>query len=134
MNWPQNLLYDALIRTKHVEHAALIKLKEKYVLASTRGINVQPHQAEAFIDAFENTSVIRKEGIYFQGKNYTCVRADNFSIYAKYMNQGLILVKTMEYLLLATYSEGMYPSVCVEAVEKLGDYFKEKEVKVPHGH
>ncbi|XP_072107585.1 profilin-4 isoform X3 [Mobula birostris] len=40
--------------------------------------------------------------------------------------RGLILVKTGMYIICATYTKGMYPSVCVEAVEKLGDYFKTK--------
>lgn len=33
---------------------------------------------------------------------------------------GLIVVKTKTFILVATYKAGMYPSVCVEAVEKLG--------------
>lgn len=37
-------------------------------------------------------------------------------------NTGVIVVKTHLYLLVATYSEGMYPSVCVEAAEKLGKF------------
>lgn len=32
----------------------------------------------------------------------------------------MIVVKTHLHLLVATYTEGMYPSVCVEATEKLG--------------
>lgn len=31
-------------------------------------------------------------------------------------------VKTKLYIVVGTYSEGMYPSVCVEAVEKLGNH------------
>ncbi|XP_072355218.1 profilin-4 isoform X3 [Scyliorhinus torazame] len=34
-------------------------------------------------------------------------------------NVGLVLVKTGLYVICATYREGMYPSVCVEAAEKL---------------
>lgn len=33
---------------------------------------------------------------------------------------GLVVVKTKTFILVATYRMGMYPSVCVEAVEKLG--------------
>ena len=32
----------------------------------------------------------------------------------------MVLVRTATLLLVATYSDTMYPSVCVEAVEKLG--------------
>lgn len=34
--------------------------------------------------------------------------------------KGLILVRTQTLVLAATYTESMYPSVCVEAVERLG--------------
>ncbi|XP_010145791.1 PREDICTED: profilin-4, partial [Eurypyga helias] len=34
---------------------------------------------------------------------------------------GLIVVKAKTFILVATYRVGMYPSVCVEAVEKLGE-------------
>ena len=37
-------------------------------------------------------------------------------------NRGLVLVKTLTLLVIATYSDSMYPSVCVEAVEKLGKF------------
>ena len=37
-------------------------------------------------------------------------------------NKGLIMVQTKKYILLGTYKENMYPSVCVEAIEKLGDF------------
>lgn len=32
------------------------------------------------------------------------------------------MVQTKKYILLGTYKENMYPSVCVEAIEKLGDF------------
>jgi len=35
-------------------------------------------------------------------------------------NRGLVLVKTLTLLVIATYTDSMFPSVCVEAVEKLG--------------
>lgn len=41
--------------------------------------------------------------------------------------QGLIIGRTATILLVATYNKQMYPSVCVEAVEKLADYFREKQ-------
>lgn len=43
-----------------------------------------------------------------------------FSFILTQENTGVIVVKTGLYLLVATYTEGMYPSVCVEATEKLG--------------
>ncbi|XP_019376388.1 PREDICTED: profilin-4 isoform X2 [Gavialis gangeticus] len=112
MNQMQALLNDCLLRTKHVEHAAIISLKKGTVYASTFGFN--------------NLLQVRREGLYFKEKQYRCVRADEYSIYTKKQDGGLVAVKTKLYIVVGTYSEGMYPSVCVEAVEKLADYLREK--------
>lgn len=41
MNQLQALLNDSLIRTMHVENAAIINIKERRVCASTFGFNVR---------------------------------------------------------------------------------------------
>ena len=33
---------------------------------------------------------------------------------------GLVLVKTSSLIVMGTYHENMFPSICVEAIEKLG--------------
>ncbi|XP_056420323.1 profilin-4 isoform X2 [Hyla sarda] len=82
MNQIQNLLYDALIKTQHVESAALIKVKEAIALTSP-GYHLQPQQVNGIIDAFKNPAALRREGLHFREKNYKCIRADKNSIYAK---------------------------------------------------
>ncbi|NXT17179.1 PROF4 protein, partial [Syrrhaptes paradoxus] len=120
MNELQALLNDGLIRTKHVENAAVINIKQRKVCASTFGFNVPPENALNLIHAFhKNLLQVRKEGLYFKEKHYKCVRADENSIYLKNPDGGLIAVKTKTFILVATYGVGMYPSVCVEAVETL---------------
>ncbi|XP_073424427.1 profilin-4 isoform X2 [Dendrobates tinctorius] len=89
---------------------------------------LQPHHIHGIIDAFKKSPDLRREGFHFGDKIYQCVRADKNSIYAKCDNDGVIMVKTKSNILLATYRDGMYPSVCVEATEKLGCYFHEKEI------
>ncbi|KAK1170281.1 profilin-4 [Acipenser oxyrinchus oxyrinchus] len=126
MNQLQNLLNECLIETKHVENAAVINYKCSTVVAASTRFNIQPQQVQKFAEAFKQTKSIREEGLYFQDNNYTCVRADKNSIYSKSNDRGLILAKTGTYILVATYCEEMYPSVCVEAVEKLADYLREK--------
>ncbi|XP_014812303.1 PREDICTED: quinone oxidoreductase PIG3 [Calidris pugnax] len=120
MNRLQALLNDSLIGTKHVENAAIIHIKERKVSASTFGFNVSPEDALSLISTFsKNLLQVRKEGLYFNDKYYKCVRADEHSLYLQNPDGGLIVVKTKIFILVATYSVGMYPSVCVEAVEKL---------------
>ncbi|NWI34444.1 PROF4 protein, partial [Sula dactylatra] len=120
MNQLQALLNDSLIRTKHVENAAIIDIKERKVCASTFGFNVPPENALNLIYIFhKNLLQVRRGGFYFKEKHYKCVRADEHSIYLQNVHGGLIVVKTKTLILVATYRVGMYPSVCVEAVEKL---------------
>ncbi|GAB0185429.1 quinone oxidoreductase PIG3 [Grus japonensis] len=127
MNQLQALLNDSLIRTKHVENAAIIDIKERKLCASTFGFNVPPENALNLIDTFyKNLLQVRRGGLHFKEKYYKCVRADEHSIYLQNPDGGLIVVKTKTFILVATYRVGMYPSVCVEAVEKLADYFREK--------
>uniref|UniRef100_A0A8C8RVY1 Profilin n=1 Tax=Pelusios castaneus TaxID=367368 RepID=A0A8C8RVY1_9SAUR len=123
MNQVQLLLNDCLIKTKHVEHAAIIKLRDGTVSLAGVDSDISTDNALLFSYAFlKNLLQVRREGLYFKEKHYKCVRADESSIYLKNEDGGLIAVKTNSYILVATYSEGMYPSVCVEAVEKLGNY------------
>ncbi|ESO94843.1 hypothetical protein LOTGIDRAFT_189091 [Lottia gigantea] len=126
MNQLQNLLHDALISTDNVQQCAIIRRKDLSIRASSVGFHLYPDQVQLLLDSFRNPPQTREEGIYFDDRQYKCVRADKNSIYGKCDDRGLILVRTVTLLIVATYTESMYPSVCVEAVEKLADYFKEK--------
>ncbi|XP_050392787.1 profilin-4 [Patella vulgata] len=126
MNQLQSLLHDALISTDNVQQCAIIRRKDLSVRACSVGLHLYQDQVQLLLDLFRNPPQTREEGIYFDDRQYKCVRADKNSIYGKCNDKGLILVRTATLLLVATYTESMYPSVCVEAVEKLADYFKEK--------
>ena len=39
---------------------------------------------------------------------------------------GFVAARTSTQILVALYTSNMYPAVCIEAVEKLAEYFKEK--------
>ncbi|XP_076445748.1 profilin-4-like isoform X1 [Babylonia areolata] len=126
MSQLQNLLHDALIASENVQQCAIIRRKDCLVRAASVGFNLYQDQVQMLLDAFKNPPQTREEGIYFDDRQFKCVRADKNSIYSKCGKRGLVLVKTITLLLVATYTESMFPSVCVEAVEKLADYFKEK--------
>ncbi|XP_015977285.1 profilin-4 isoform X1 [Rousettus aegyptiacus] len=122
MSHLQNLLLDSLLGTKHVDSAALIRLQERILCIASPGFSVMPSDVRTLVNGFaKNPLRARREGLYFKEKDYKCVRADDYSLYAKNENTGVVVVKTHLHLLVATYTEGMYPSVCVEATEKLGE-------------
>ncbi|XP_071801243.1 profilin-4-like isoform X2 [Asterias amurensis] len=129
MNQLQNLLHDALIATEHVENCAIIRRRDVSLRASSAGFSVNSDQIQRFIDAFKDPSATREKGLYFNDRMYQCVRADKSSIYAKASTEklGVVLVRTGTLIFIGTYNENMYASVCVEAVEKLASYFKEKD-------
>ncbi|XP_026141931.1 profilin-4-like [Carassius auratus] len=125
MNPFPKLLEGSLIDTKHVESAAIFVARTGDVRAASN-FTVCPEQTRTFLDAFKQVNVTRQRGLDFRSKHYTCVRADKHSIYTKCEGHGLILVRTALYVIVATYSQSMYPSICVEAVEKLAEYLREK--------
>ncbi|XP_078698046.1 profilin-4-like isoform X2 [Branchiostoma floridae x Branchiostoma belcheri] len=126
MNQLQNLLHDALISTEHVEHCCILRRKDVSLRASSVGFTLYQDQIQMFVDAFKNPPQTREDGLYFEDRHYKCVRADKNAVYAKCGKRGLVIVRTGSLLIVGTYNDNMYPSVCVEAVEKLVDYFKEK--------
>ncbi|WAR08309.1 PROF4-like protein [Mya arenaria] len=111
MNQLQNLLHDALISTEHVQQCAIVHRKDCSVRASSVGFNLYHDQVQILLDSFKNPPQTREEGIYFDDRQFKCVRADKTSIYGKCENRGLILVKTLTLLVIATYSDSMYPSL-----------------------
>ncbi|XP_073907095.1 profilin-4 isoform X1 [Castor canadensis] len=115
MSHLQNLLLDTLLGTKHVDSAALIKLQERSLCVASPGFSVMPSDVGTLVNGFaKNPLQTRREGLYFKEMDYKCE------------NNGLVVVKTHLYLLVATYTAGMYPSICVEATEKLGEYLRKK--------
>jgi len=126
MNQLQSLLQDSLIATGHVEHCAIIRRKDFSLRAISHGSSFSARDIEEAVMAFKHPTQTREDGLLFNGVKYKCVRADKFSIYSKKDDCGIILVKTATLVLVGVYNKDMYPSICVEAVEHLADYFREK--------
>ena len=98
MNQLQNLLHDALIATSHVEKAALLNKDDYSIKASSVGFILQDQDVENFIDAFQNPAMARDRGIFFDDINYSCLRADDDSIYAKNVNTFKNLIFLITYI------------------------------------
>eukprot|EP00794_Sanderia_malayensis_P000428 gene428-1069_t len=119
MNHLQSLLQDSLIATGNVEHCAIIRRKDSSLRASSVGFSITPGEIEDFIEAFKHPTQTREDGLTLNNIRYKCVRADKFSIYGKKDTCGVVLVKTATLILLGSYGNNMFPSICVEAMEKL---------------
>lgn len=128
MNYLNLMLQDTLIVTKHVQKAAIIDIPTATVKATSIGIKFEEHEIQYLLSVFNNPMEIRENGIFYEGKIYQCTRAERQSIYAKFGKRGLVLVQTKTLLIVASFSENMFGSVCVEAVEKLAEYFRKKDI------
>jgi len=125
-----NLLYDALIATGHVKNCVLINRQNLEIEAKSEGYQPSLKQISELVNGFKNSSRLRKEGLYFNNLSHKCIRADKYSIYAKSLKEktpsGFVAVRTAAYVLVATFIESMFTSVCIEATEKLAEYLREK--------
>ena len=82
--------------------------------------------------AFDSSAVARgtgpTDGLRFMGKQYRAVRADKNSVYARTsQGNGIVVTKTASHYIVAAYDPDMYASVCVEAVEKLGEFVARRQ-------
>merc|ERR1719198_2136496 len=118
------MMHDALIATKHVSTAGLVQRKDGKVRGSTPGFKIEDFEIKAISVAFRDVTVARAQPLAVNGAEYDCIRADSNSIYAKSGRTGLIVARTGAHFIIAHFEEGMHASVCVEAVEKLANYFR----------
>ncbi|XP_073868360.1 profilin-4 isoform X2 [Macaca fascicularis] len=79
------------------------------------------HLQSLLLDTLLGTKHVDSAALIKIQERSLCVASPGFN-----ENAGVVVVKTHLYLLVATYTEGMYPSVCVEATESLGDYLRKK--------
>ena len=49
-------------------------------------LQLYPEQVVTLVDAFKNPAQAREEGLYFDNKQFKCVRADKNSLYAKHVS------------------------------------------------
>ncbi|KAJ3330347.1 Profilin-4 [Blyttiomyces sp. JEL0837] len=115
------LLQEALLSTRHVLHAAIIKKKDGTIKAKSPLFEMTPSDYLKIQAAFENPKEVRtgEAAISFMDMVYRAVRADNLSLYAKNDKSGIIVSRTHSHYIVATYDGTMFASVCAEAVEKL---------------
>eukprot|EP00842_Homolaphlyctis_polyrhiza_P003363 jgi/Hompol1/4027/HPOL_006946-RA len=116
-----SLLQEALMGTRHISHAAIIRQKDGIVKAKSPNFILSPNDLVKIETAFEHPRDVRssESGITFLDTPYRAVRADSLSVYAKNDKAGIIISRTSQHYIIAAYDATMYASVAVEAVEKL---------------
>ncbi|CAF0783769.1 unnamed protein product [Didymodactylos carnosus] len=90
MNQLQVLLHTALIDTGNVETCGLIIRDTCQIKTTSVGYKLEQTDADTLVNAFNNPTVLRKKGLYFNDIYYQCIRADNEAIYAKEVRALLV--------------------------------------------
>ncbi|RKO94951.1 profilin-4-like protein, partial [Caulochytrium protostelioides] len=129
-----DLLNEGLLATKNIRHAAIVRRKDGAVKVMSPG---NPFASKDFKMIEETFALADKTtpptcgepGFRFNDSKYTLVRCDDESIYAKNGKAGVVVTKTPQFYVAATYTTSMHASIAVEAVEKLSDYLRTKAAK-----
>lgn len=87
---------------------------------------VSDSEIRSISEAFKDANKAREAPLTLAGEKYEVIRADAVAIYARNGSSGVIIGRTASNFVLATYAPGMYPAICVEAVEKISEYFRQK--------
>ncbi|OUM61472.1 hypothetical protein PIROE2DRAFT_45191 [Piromyces sp. E2] len=122
-NLLNNILNESLIVTKQISNACVISVTELKVKAKTPNMFIRSDEIAIIKNAFDDPKTVREEGnkISLMDVQYSAVRADSRSVYAKSESKGgFLAVKTKIYYIIATYDKQQQPGIAVEAIERLG--------------
>ncbi|KAI9012800.1 Profilin-4 [Gaertneriomyces sp. JEL0708] len=120
---------EALLATKHVDQAAIIRIKDGAVKAKSQKFWMSSQEWGQIQNAFANPREVRTldPGLTVLDQDFRVIRADQVAVYAKNDDRcGVVIAKTSQYYILGTYNAKMFASICAEAVEKLAEYLRKK--------
>jgi hypothetical protein len=117
------LIEETLLETRNIQEALIVKRTDGSVKARTK---CAPTPSIDVLTAFDRVKEVTELGITIDDVKYECVRCDYNSLYLKHERKGCIAVRTSQYVIYGWFKEDMHPSVAVEAVEVLGEYFRTK--------
>ncbi|ORX49239.1 Profilin/allergen [Piromyces finnis] len=124
-NLLNNIINESLIATNQISNACIVSTTELKMKAKTPNIYIKPDEIIKIKNAFDDPKTVREEGsvIELMDIQYSAVRADSRSLYAKSESKGgLLAVKTKLYYIIAIYDKQQQPGIAVEAIERLGKY------------
>ena len=79
----QSVIQTQLIGSGHVECAVILRRRDGAVKAASLGYQPSAELVQAITAAVREPASAREHGVQFNGASYTCVRADQWAVYAK---------------------------------------------------
>ncbi|KAG2179163.1 hypothetical protein INT43_002013 [Umbelopsis isabellina] len=90
--------------------------------AASNGFQVTPTELQAIQQGFSDSSNLQANGVRINNVKYMFLRSDDRSIYGKKGNDGVVIVKTVQAILVGVYDDKVTPGNATKVVEGLADY------------
>eukprot|EP00689_Sawyeria_marylandensis_P000854 EC820270.1.p1 GENE.EC820270.1~~EC820270.1.p1 ORF type:complete len:127 (+),score=79.72 EC820270.1:38-418(+) len=116
---------DNLIKGKGCTKAGLFGLNGK-PWAITKGWAVTDKEVLYILGGFAKKETLQTTSPTVAGEKCMVVKADEASIYGKKGKSGFCACKTAKGIIIGWYDDPIQPGQCNVAVEKQGDFLKEK--------
>ena len=88
------MVYLSVIRVKSKPRLWDIKYRSekfsKILVNGTSILQLEQTDVDMLVNAFNQPTLLRKKGLYFNEVYYTCIRADNEAIYGKEVRKSLL--------------------------------------------
>ncbi|KAK8052067.1 hypothetical protein PG993_003452 [Apiospora rasikravindrae] len=125
MSW-QAYVDDSLVKSGHIDKAAIISVAGDSVWASSAGFTLKPDEMKNISNVVTGAAgAVDKalaEGIHVGGERYVVFRAEDRSMYGRQGRTGILAVKTTQAILVGHYGEGVQAGNAAQTVEALADY------------
>ncbi|CAO3663572.1 unnamed protein product [Umbelopsis vinacea] len=120
MSW-QAYVDNNLIGSGQITQAGIYGLQGGQWAASS-GFSVTPAELQTIQQGFGDAAVLQANGVRVNGIKYMFLRSDDRSIYGKKGNDGVVIVKTTQAILIGVYDDKVTPGNATKVVEGLADY------------
>eukprot|EP00161_Ancyromonas_sigmoides_P022041 TRINITY_DN6659_c0_g1_i2.p1 TRINITY_DN6659_c0_g1~~TRINITY_DN6659_c0_g1_i2.p1 ORF type:complete len:187 (+),score=64.47 TRINITY_DN6659_c0_g1_i2:81-563(+) len=119
MSWSE-YVEKQLIGTGAVTSGAILG-HDGSIWAQSANFKIQGSEGAA-LNALIGTPAPFESGIMLGGVKYMCIKSEERSLYGKKGAAGVVIVRTGQAIIVATYDENLQPGQCTLVVEKLADY------------
>ncbi|KAK6827939.1 profilin [Apiospora arundinis] len=125
MSW-QAYVDDSLVKSGHIDKAAIISVAGDSVWATSAGFTIKPEEMKNIASIVTGTAGAADkalaEGVHVCGERYVVFKIEDRSLYGRQGRTGILAVKTTQAILVGHYGEGVQAGNAAQTVEALADY------------
>ncbi|SPO05997.1 related to profilin [Cephalotrichum gorgonifer] len=124
MSW-QAYVDDTLVKSGHLDKAAILSLDGTSTWATTAGFQVSAEEGKALASILTTDAgkeAVWANGFHVGGERFVVTKAEGRSLYGRQGREGVCIVKTAQTLIVGHYGESHVAGNTANVVEKLADY------------